>query len=226
MPLNPPVVAHLGQLHARTAVLAAIDIPSCVLLLGAAGTGKTMVLQALARDLRAADRPVHLVARGDLVADAPPAAPSGVMLVDEATLAGPAALTWLAGAPPCAVVLAGLPELAARCLARAETGVAAPTRVEIPPLPHSQARQFAIDWLSRSGRTPRLTMPAVERLLAYASGRPRLLVQLLQAALFLADSEPERITPRHIDEVASFRGAVLAGPALEGGVAAQTASPR
>ena len=92
-------------------------------------------------------------------------------------------------------------------------------RVDIPPLQHAQARQFAIDWLSRSGRMPRLTMPAIERLLAYASGRPRLLVQLLQAALFLAETEPERITPQHIDEVASFRAAAI--PSLHGGAETQ-----
>jgi hypothetical protein len=157
------------------------------------------LLRELARNLRRRGRGVEFLLCGDLPIGSAEAA-DRILLVDEAARMDRALLARLADRPPCPLVLAGLPELDSAVEAQ-------PARIQLQTLSQDEARQFVIEWLMQADKSPRLTIPAIERLLLHAAGVPRVLVQLLKAALFMATDDASLITPRDIDEVAAFRGA-------------------
>ena len=194
------VVPHGGWRAGFDASLAALmQGPACVILLGAPGTGKTLLLRELADSLRRRGRIVRFLMCGDL-----PVGTVGengeVLLIDEAARMAPAVLAGLAAQPPCPLVLAGLPDFADTLKADR------PIRVELLPLAHAEARRFVIDWLIEAGAGSRLTIPAIERVLAHAAGVPRVLVQVLKAALSMAADQANPITARDVDQVAALRG--------------------
>ena len=176
----------------------------CVALLGPPGTGKTLLLRRVARTLAEQGRAVTLVERGDCPFGLEQ---GGVVLVDEAARMDPARMDQVAAAA-CSVVLAALPGFASRLAPDAR-------RVDLAPLSAAASRRFVAEWLRQTGQDPQLlTEPAVLQLSVHAAGIPRLLVQLLKAALFLAGLDgTRRITAADMDEVAAFRADVLAGAA-------------
>lgn len=175
-----------------------------MLLLGAPGTGKTLLLRSLAAALRAEGRSAGLYDP-----TAPMQATGAILLVDEAdTLAAAALAGLLASSRP--VLLAALPGAARRLQALAPGVVP----VSLAPLGVEEVARFV------AARLPpgRITPAAVLALARRSGGAMRLVTGLAHAALFLADARP--VDAWHVEEAARLRGLVAEPPAKP-----QAASP-
>ena len=187
-------VAHRGWRNARDRVLAAVEIaPSLTVIVGAAGTGKSLLLQDVARTLRAEGTAVWLQGSGEL--DVDPPGPSSVALIDEAERMSAAVVARLGQLGDCAVVLARSTDPACGAVVRLE------------PLPAVEVGAFVATRLARAGLPPDLpTASAVSRLAERSHGVPRALNTLLAAALVLArQAGSERIEAAHVDDAAGVR---------------------
>ncbi len=158
-----------------------------VALVGAAGTGKTLLLRAVEQTLIGEGRRVRRFDRGDValghIADA------DVVLVDEADRIDDSALAALsqAAADPAspAVVLATV-----RRRFDLIVGPVAPRVVTLDELSAADARALIVDRVRRAGGDPALFTPGALGAITYASkGSPRLLRLLSAAALFQATQD-------------------------------------
>lgn len=174
------------------------------LLTGSAGTGKTVLIDNVARVLRAAGRSVTVQ-----LADADPAPPSAgtILFVDEADRLSPAQRTALLAAPG-SVVLAGLETLAPRRLA------AGTVHLRLQPLDREAARSYVAEWLAQVGRVPAdLESQALRRLVELSGGVPRLLSTLLSASAWLAEMNGAAvISAAHVEEAAEARCVLMPVP--------------
>ena len=174
-----------------------------LLLVGPAGTGKTVLIEHVARVLRAAGRTV-MIQLAD--ADPAPPGPGETLFVDEADRLSPAKLRRLFDEAAGTVVLAGLAPL----VDRVASGTA---RLTLDPLDRTGARDYIAQWLTLHGRTPaELDSKAVHALAELSGGIPRLLSTLLAAGSWLANGTGARvIEASHIHEAAELRS-VLGPP--------------
>lgn len=174
--------------------------PAFLALLGPAGTGKTWLLHAAAADLRRRGQPVVLVRRGELPIEV---FPGTAVLVDEAARMDDQQLARLAAVRDASIVLADLPAFAARLdqLARP------PAIVPLAPIAPGDMPEFVAAWLGARGLPAgMLTHPAVARLFDHSGGVPRLVVQLLRAALAMrGEMGAASIGPDEMDEMAALR---------------------
>ena len=204
------VVPHSGLNDARHQAMAALDAGArTIAVIGAAGTGKTLLMGELADLLRARQATVHLLrTTHDLLTfrlaqgDAPD--PSAAVLLDEADRAGDAELASVLGRGKAAGqegglrILAGLPPLLRRLDALGRPAVA----VTLNPVPREELSGFIAARLGASGYAPDFFTPeAVEELATRSGGVPRLVNVLTAAAAFAAslDHAPE-VTARHVVE--------------------------
>jgi hypothetical protein len=174
--------------------------PAFLALLGPAGTGKTWMLQAAAAAMRRRGQPAVLVRRGELPIEV---FPGTAILVDEAARMNDAQLARLAAVRDASVVLADLPAFAAR-LKRLDRP---PAIVPLLPLARQDVPAFATAWLGARGLPAGvLTPPAVTRLFDHSGGVPRLVVQLLRAALAMhGELRAAGIGADAVDEMAALR---------------------
>ena len=208
------VVAHRGWARARDQVLSAVLAgPSLVLVLGAPGTGKTLLLQELARMLRAAGTDVLLQARGDLPIDAAKTgtADAGagrrrVVLIDEADRMNDVALARLGQLGKCAFVLAGTPDPEDDQPGGPST--AAAVVVRLAALQPDEVGAFVAERLAQSGLSANaLSAAAVARLAEHSGGMPHMLNMLADAALLLVRTgRSSRIEAAHVDQAAAHQG--------------------
>lgn len=192
-------VAHPGWLRARAALLAALHSGRAMILLGLPGSGKTLLLQEVARTLRQEGRAVRLAGRGDAL-DGPDDAQ--VLLVDEAGRMGPDGLANLC-ARPSPFVAAALPGFTDR-LTRLSRPVEA---VTLPPLAPEEVARYVAARLAAAGQPRGLLEPGAVLALARHSGGLLRLVNIIGgAAVFLAklDGVP-RVSSKHVEEAASMR---------------------
>jgi hypothetical protein len=212
------IIAHRAWRNARAQVLTALRTGSrLVLVVGPAGTGKTLLLQEIARTLRmTCEAQVLLQSRGDLPIDAGSPVMHGtvgyhrlVVLVDDANRISEAALERLGTLGDCAFVLAAR-QLADPRPGRDPSGAIARV-VRLSPLPPGESAAFMTALLARPGMRPGLSSREVElRLHAQSGGVPRVLNRVAQAALLLARAEgATRVGARHLS-----RATVLYGSAL------------
>ena len=190
-------IPHPAWQRAHAAALEALFSGDATVLLGPAGSGKTLLLHDLARVLRNADQPVRLVKQ--------PAALDGsrgedILLVDEADALDADVLTALC-AGPAPVLLAARPSSAGRL-----AGLPV-RRVALDPLTPEDVARFVATRLAAAGR-PRdlLEAEAVLALARHSGGLPRLVNTIGGSALFLAgwDGSP-RVRLRHVEEAAALR---------------------
>ncbi|MGI4808551.1 MAG: hypothetical protein ACRYF2_10650 [Janthinobacterium lividum] len=169
----------------------------CVLITGAAGTGKTVMLEDVARVLRAAGRTV-LVRQANT--DPVPPRRGEMLFVDEADKLPQDKLRQLLESSAGAVVLAGLGTLAQRASGK-------PLHVTLAPLGQEAARDYVVQWLASTGRVPaHLDTAALRQVVEASGGVPRLLSTLLGAGAWLAESSgAATITAAHIQEAAELR---------------------
>jgi len=156
-----------------------------VALVGAAGTGKTLLLRSLERALAMDGRRVRRVDRGDLAGGAP-TADADVLLIDEADRIDDAGLVALsrAVADPAqpAVVLA-----AVRRRFDHLAGPVLPRTVTLEPLSPTDARELVADRIRRAGGDSALFAPGALSAITYAAaGSPAQLRLFGAAALFQA----------------------------------------
>lgn len=169
----------------------------CLFITGAAGTGKTVMLEDVARVLRAAGRTV-LVRQADT--DPAPPGRGETLFVDEADRLPQVKLRRLMDESVGTVVLAGLGTLAQRAGGKT-------MQMTLAPLGQEAARDYVAQWLASTGRVPAQLDSAALRQVAEASGGvPRLLSTLLGAGAWLAESSgAATITAAHIHEAAELR---------------------
>ncbi len=188
--------------------------PAFLALLGPAGTGKTWMLQAAAADLRRRGQPVILVRRGELPIEV---FPGTAVLVDEAARMDDGQLARLAAVRDASVVLADLPAFAARL----EQLARPPTIVPLAPLSPGDMPEFVAAWLAARGLPAGVVAhPAISRLFDHSGGIPRLVVQLLRAALAVhGEMGAAGIGADAVDEMAALRlggfDAEIAPPAVQ-----------
>lgn len=211
----PEAVAHRAWRHAHAAVLDAVERGESVALLGAAGTGKTMLLRAVAQALEALGWRVALAGPEGL-ASVPEDA--SVVLLDEAGQISADDLAALARP----FVLAGPPGLAARL-----AGLPRPVvQVTLGRMAAEEVARLVPARLAAAGRPPDMFTPeAIGALARHSGGVVRLVLVLAGAALFAAESAgAAQVTREDVDEAAAMRVA-LAEPEEEAPPAAPPSPP-
>ncbi len=192
-------VAHPGWQQARAALLAALHSGGAMVLLGLPGSGKTLLLQEVARTLRQEGRAVRLTGRGDALDTTDG---TQILLVDEAGCMGRDGLAALC-ARSAPFVAAALPNFTAR-LTRLSRPVES---VTLPPLAPTEVARYVAARLAATGQPRGLLEPeAVLALARHSGGLLRLVNTIGGAAVFLAklDGAP-CVGPKHVEEAASMR---------------------
>lgn len=191
------VVAYSVWQQARTALLAAVDQDAAAVVIGAAGTGKTLLLQDLIRTLGQEGRPARLVGPVDLL---DPALKSHILVIDKAELIGAEDLAALCFRDT-SFILAARPEFADR-LAGLPRSIAA---VHLRSLSAVEVAHFVASRLSAAGRSRDLLEPeAVLALAVHSRGVPRRLNVLAAAAVCQAEVEgAASVCRRHVDTALS-----------------------
>ncbi|MGI4942836.1 MAG: AAA family ATPase [Janthinobacterium lividum] len=201
---------HRAWLTARDQALAAVRAgDGLILVLGPPGTGKSLLLQELARLLGSGGYDVLFQFRGDITveaddvaADSPKQSLRRVVLVDEADRMTEAVLKRLEQLGAASLVCAGLDGTSSGF------GRRPATVVRLALLAPDEVGAFAAARLARAGRpaTP-LGDEAIQRLAERSGGVPRVVVMLADAAAFLAALDGAAcITASHIDQAAAMRG--------------------
>ncbi len=209
-------VAHRGWRKARERALTAfLSGPCVVVVAGGPGTGKTLLLEELARALKTAGAATILHRRGDLGQDGW-ITPDGqatfrVMLIDEADRMDGAALAHLAADPQSALVLACKHVLAddeADRFSAAAAGSRPVTLVRLAPLLPGETGAFLSARLARTGHSSDLITDAAIAGIELYSGRvPRLVNTLSRAAFYLADRKGAvQVEAEHVEEAATLCG--------------------
>ena len=201
--LEEVVVGSLWQ-QARTTVVAALNQGDAAVVLGASGTGKTLLLQDLVRTLGQEGRPTRLVGHADLL---DPALKSHIIVIDDADLIEADDLATL-GMREAPFVLAARSQFADR-LADLPRPI---TAVHLRPLSPVEVAHFVAARLSSAGRSRDLLEPEAVLTLALRSrGVPRLVNVLAAAAVMQAKTEKAAsVCRRHVEQAAAVCADIVA----------------
>lgn len=199
-PSSGPIFAHPGWNRARIELLNAVRQAKSAALLGPAGSGKSFLLQDLARTLNDDGCGAHLLQRGDALELS---SWTSTLLIDEAGRIGPELLKQL-----CTI---DVPFVVAALTNFADRLATLPRPVEIVvlhPLSPEEVAQFLSARLTAAGRSCDLLEPGAVLALADRSGGLLRSVNILAgAALFLAELEGSaRVRERHVEEAAAISG--------------------
>ncbi|WP_207538383.1 AAA family ATPase [Sabulicella rubraurantiaca] len=192
-------IPHASWQRARAAAMEALRQGRVVLILGEAGSGKTLLLRELERSLRDEGRPVRFLEHA-LLAD--PDEVGSTLLVDEAGSLDDAALRRLCSAS-VPVAIAALPSF----VGRLESVSCPAALVPLAPLTPEEVRRFVAAALAAVGSDPdRFSAEAVEVLAILSRGLPRLVNSLGRAATFLAEMEgAPHVGAQHVEAADAMR---------------------
>lgn len=169
----------------------------CVVVTGLPGTGKTLLVDTVARALRSTGwTTVTLAARLPSNAEFATLKGSAAILIDDADRLSATELRTLNRLRQCSVLLAGAVGLEKRC--------PADSRVTLTPLPLDEVATYVRLWLERADLDPDLiTEAAVAHLTDVSAGIPQALSMLLVDSLKAAQADgSEQIEEHHIDNAA------------------------
>ena len=173
---------------AQDSILRALTAPGLVVLVGPAGTGKTLMLEAIAHLLRAAGRDVALlpgVRAAKPMADPAYSAGADVLLIDDADDLSEASLASLVRPKPLCL-LAGSDNLPARLNVLG----CAITLITLAPLDAADVALFLAEQLDLAGQPSDLFEPAAVTALAQQSGGVQRTLQMLAGlSVFIARLE-------------------------------------
>ena len=169
----------------------------CVVVTGLPGTGKTLLVETVARALQSTGwAVVTCVARLPSEEEFAAMTGSAAILIDDADRLSTTEMRMLNRLRQCSVLLAGAVGLEKRC--------PADSRVTLAPLPPDEVEIYVESWLEQSGLDPDLVSEATTLHLAEVSaGIPRALRILLAGALKAARADGSgQIEEHHIDNAA------------------------
>ena len=169
----------------------------CVVVTGLPGTGKTVLVDTVARALRSTGwNIVTYAARLPSDAEFAELTGSAAILIDDADRLSATELRTLNRLRQCSVLLAGAVGLEKRC--------PADSRVTLAPLPLGEVASYVELWLGQAELSPDLvTEAAVAHLSEVSAGIPRVLNILLADSLKRARADgSDQIEQHHIDNAA------------------------
>ena len=149
--------------------------PHALVLLGAAGSGKTMLLRRLAHIMTGQGKVVRL-ATGTIPADMDA---TDVLLVDDAERLDDAALSVQLTTPACFCVLAIQSESASRLTEHSAHWAA----ITLNPMRPAEAREFVAARFAKTGQPAALSEASVAEIARLSGGVPGRIVQLVDAAV-------------------------------------------
>jgi len=189
------LVPHRAWAAAQAEVLRLAEQPGIIALLGAAGVGKTVLLNALAAQFRAQGQAPLQVACGDLLATPLPP----LLLVDEADRIDETMLASLLREDGVAV-LAALPSFAARLAGLPHRVVQLGGLLEEEVPAYVAARLAALHLPA-----DRMAATALADLAEGSAGVPRRLNVLIGSSLFMAELEgAPQVRPEHVRAAAEM----------------------
>ena len=168
-----------------------------VVVVGSAGTGKTLLMDMTARTCLELGLSVRRIARGDLVHTAL-GETSDILLVDETDSMSNAVLqTVLKAAKKTATTMVFL--CLPTCVCRFDFAAARSVVVELGPLSLSDGRNYLHERASSIGRPNLFTPDALDLVIDGSRGLPRLMRTIAGHAFFSAVSEgASQISPKHV----------------------------
>ena len=184
-----------------------------IVVVGPAGTGKTLLLEIIERACSAKGMSVRRVDRGDL-ADMALDEWSDLLLVDEADSLCDTTLQALASQD--GKKAAGILVLARHqpCATASRENVAH-VIVNLTPLAQADARTYIVQRATRAGRPDLFAPEALDALVDAACGSPRLLRSIGGLALFFAVNDRAlQITAKHV--TAAVAAQIGTGPPIHG----------
>ncbi|HLG85610.1 MAG TPA: hypothetical protein VKZ79_00260 [Alphaproteobacteria bacterium] len=195
--------------RARDEALAAIlGPPRLIFVTGEPGTGKSLLLMALADALKQRNRPALHIRRGEIP---PPERDRAPLLVDEADRLDDDARERIVARSvsfPC--VVAGTPGLPVQFGAAVRDAA----MIELAPMAPDEVSGFLGDRLRRAGLPGDLfTDDGITALAFYSHGIPRVTAILASSAWMIAGASPEtRINADHVVEAVTIRDGVPPAP--------------
>ncbi len=198
--------AHRSWEHARQELTKGAALGACTVVVGEAGTGKTLLLQSVEQSLRTPDVSVRHLRPGDPVAAL---AETEILLIDEADLFDTAELERICRLPN-PIIMAGLPGLLERLSSCSRPFRAA----RLERLGPEDIARFVCGRLAASEvPLPAFTPEAILALMQQSSGLFRLVTILAGAGLFFAEQRgSSEITASDVDAAASLRASAFEAP--------------
>jgi hypothetical protein len=176
-----------------------------VVVLGSSGTGKSLLMDMVARACSGMGLSVRSIERGDLL-HAAAGEHSDVLLIDEADSMSNSTLQALLSARGKAVATTTVFLCLPSCVSRLNFSGSDAAVFELSPLSLSDARTYLLERANSIGRPHLFTPEALDMIIDGSRGLPRLLRSIASLAFFRAAcEETSRIGANHVEDALAAR---------------------